>query len=98
MGLYDIMIRDVFLDQTYLDTYLVSGQNFTPYSTVYVNGKKLDTTFLDRNTLLFTVDEDSLLQPGDTVTVWQSDLSCTSDYSYVPDPIQDADLDFSEKQ
>ncbi len=96
MGLYDIFVENVLLDPTSLNTYLVTGQHFTPYSKVYVNGKKADTTFLDRNTLLFTMDKDSLLQSGDIINVWQSDLSCTEDFAYILDFDQSPNNDSSE--
>lgn len=48
MGLDDIVVDKVIKDK---DTMIVKGKNFTSSSHVYVNGKKVDTTWIDENTL-----------------------------------------------
>lgn len=48
MGLDDIVVEKVIKDK---DTMIVKGKNFTSCSHVYVNGKKVETTWVDENTL-----------------------------------------------
>lgn len=48
MGLDDIVVDEVIKDK---DTIIVKGKNFTSSSHVYVNGKKVETTWIDENTL-----------------------------------------------
>lgn len=63
---------------------LVNGENFTPYSKIYVNDEYIPTTYKDANTL-YAVD--GSLENGDIVTVSQSGddmviLSSTDPYTY----------------
>ena len=51
---------------------LVRGCNFNDYSHVYEDGEKLDTTYIDRNTLLV---EDYTAESGENFTVRQVDKS-----------------------
>lgn len=51
---------------------VVSGDNFNEYSVVYVGEKDLETTYVDRNTLVIP---DSSANPGDEFTVRQVDGS-----------------------
>jgi len=61
MGVKDITVASALLRK---DTVIVRGENFTPYSVVYVKGKPLDTLFIDSHTLtaqkglLTRLDED----------------------------------------
>ncbi|WP_042271240.1 LTA synthase family protein [[Clostridium] dakarense] len=48
MGLDDIVVEKVIKDK---DTMIVKGKNFTSCSYVYVDGKKVETTWIDENTL-----------------------------------------------
>ncbi|SFQ21649.1 Phosphoglycerol transferase MdoB [Lachnospiraceae bacterium XBB1006] len=79
-GLYPIRITNVIPDDTGEKSYIVRGENFTNYSRVYVNDEKIETHFIDSNTL--QVVPDSPLKPKDMITVWQSHLTCTDSYSY----------------
>ncbi len=51
---------------------VVKGENFTEYSVVYNGDKDLETTYVDRQTLLV---EDSQVELGDEITVRQVDKS-----------------------
>ncbi|MBP3917893.1 MAG: sulfatase-like hydrolase/transferase [Clostridia bacterium] len=69
MGIDDIRITDI----KKIDTSLyVTGQNFTPFSRVTINGKQMSTTFIDANTLLVTKAD---LFEGDRITVAQAEDS-----------------------
>lgn len=48
LGIRDIVIENV--ERKSENTY-IKGKNFTPYSIVSVNGREVDTTFVDENTL-----------------------------------------------
>lgn len=50
-------------------TAYIRGENFTPFSTVILNGTKKDTIFFDSQTLAV---EDCAILPGDVVTVVQA--------------------------
>jgi len=55
MGIVEILIEDV---EQKGETLFVTGENFTLWSEVYIDGSKKDTWFVDENTLI--VDFDSL--------------------------------------
>ncbi len=48
LGIYDISINNVEIED---DVAIISGNNFTPYSIVCVNGNETSTKFVDKNTL-----------------------------------------------
>ena len=65
-------------------TIYIYGNNFTPYSKVYINDEKYDTIYIDRNTLIVQYPE---LKGGDGFVVKQQNsdthiLSETKKYSY----------------
>lgn len=43
--------------ETGTETALVYGGKFTPYSTVFVNGERVETVFIDQNTLKINIDD-----------------------------------------
>lgn len=51
----------------------ITGENFTKHSAVFCNDEKLDTIFVDGNTLI--IDESIQLKPGDRIAVGQVDKS-----------------------
>lgn len=48
LGIYDISIENVEIDG---DMAVISGNNFTPYSIVCVDGNEISTNFVNKNTL-----------------------------------------------
>ena len=65
-------------------TIYIYGNNFTPYSKVYINDEKVDTIYIDRNTLIVQHLE---LKAGDNFVVKQQNsdthiLSETKPYTY----------------
>ena len=70
MGIYPVMIKDVTL---YNNQIMVHGNNFTPYSTVILNGERLVTTYMNENTILVAKEEYSELKSGDVIAVCQID-------------------------
>lgn len=83
MGILPIEITDVYVDPEDEEgtRLIVKGSNFTGYSKVYINEEKKRTEFIDSSTLSFV---DSDLKENDSIVVWQSALSCTEEYTYVP--------------
>lgn len=57
----------------------ISGENFTRYSKVYVNGNACETWYTSSMALEV---KDLELKPGDEVVVWQKSLSSTEPYIY----------------
>lgn len=51
----------------------ITGENFTNHSVVFCNDEKLDTLFVDGNTLI--INETIQLKPGDRIAVGQVDKS-----------------------
>ena len=47
----------------------VTGENFTPFSVVALDGEKAETEFVDRNTIVATLDDPPYL--GQIITVCQ---------------------------
>lgn len=82
LGIDEILIRNVLPDPVAENTYLIIGENFTSYSKVHINGEKHRTSYIDKNTLRIKLDEEEALVAGDIITVWQSSLSCTDEYTY----------------
>ena len=80
IGLDDIFITDVTAAED--GRYFISGQGFTESSSIFVNGRKVDTAYVSQN-LLYTDIES--LDIGDLVTVVQisvdlQKLSTTEEY------------------
>ena len=73
MGLYPVTISSV----EYADLAgTVHGQNFTKKSIVRINGEPVETTFVDENTLTFTVEEE--LPEDSKLRVCQCNSNCTA--------------------
>lgn len=51
MGYKDITISDAYIEDNYL---YVKGENFTPCGYIYINGSKIETEYIDENTLRST--------------------------------------------
>ncbi|MBO5305656.1 MAG: sulfatase-like hydrolase/transferase, partial [Clostridia bacterium] len=66
LGIDEIAIENVSLASE--RDFFVTGENFTPSSHVFVNGKKCDTVFLSENSLYV---EGERLHEGDEITVVQ---------------------------
>ena len=69
MGVKEITISNVIIR----GKITITGENFTKHSTVFCNDNKLDTIFVDSNTLV--IDENIQLKPGDRIAVGQVDKS-----------------------
>ena len=69
MGVDVISITQVKNEREHI---VVKGENFTEYSVVYIDDKDLDTTYVDRQTLLV---EGELAEVGDEITVKRVDKS-----------------------
>lgn len=67
-GVEAITVGGVLDDPIYSEKKLVVGQNFTPYSVIYRNGKPEKTQYLSSTTLRLT---DALVHSGDSLTVVQ---------------------------
>lgn len=82
MGIREIKITDVYADLTNEEVescVVITGENFTPYSEVYVNEDAFETIFVDENTLWIS---DPDLSGLDSFVVWQSSLSSTDEFLY----------------
>ncbi|MBR1674884.1 MAG: sulfatase-like hydrolase/transferase [Eubacterium sp.] len=71
MGIYPVVLKDVVLSNNQI---IVHGNNFTPFSTVVVNGERLVTTYMNENTIIVAREEFDELKTGDVVAVYQIDL------------------------
>lgn len=67
MDVEDVLLTSVVPD-TETATVQIHGNNFTPWSRVYVNGNKVPTTYISENFL--TISEDDI-ENGDTIVVQQ---------------------------
>lgn len=81
LGIDEILINSV---QAAEDGFYVYGENFTPYSNIFADNRRLDTEFIDENTL-FAPGES--LEYGDGISVAQISadfrrLSQTEPYGY----------------
>ena len=81
MGVDEISVSKVKNESDHI---VVNGKNFNEYSIVYNGDDALDTTYIDRNTLMVT---GVTAADGDVFTVKQVDkahhiLSSTGDYIY----------------
>jgi len=64
MGIKDITIDGMYMED---DVFYVTGENFTEYSCILIDGKRTNTKFIDSNTLS-TID---LPENGDPIVVGQ---------------------------
>ncbi|MBP5772492.1 MAG: sulfatase-like hydrolase/transferase [Eubacterium sp.] len=83
-GLYDVSLSSINPMHNDVGTIYIYGNNFTPYSKVYINDEKVDTIYIDRNTLIVQHLE---LKAGDNFVVKQQNsdthiLSETKPYTY----------------
>ncbi len=83
-GLEDVHVTSINPMHNDVGTIYIYGNNFTPYSKVYVNDEKLDTIYIDRNTLIVKYLE---LKQDDSFVVKQQNsdthiLSETKPYVY----------------
>ena len=81
MGIDDISIRTVSAIEN--SAYII-GTNFTKWSHVFVNGKKQETKFIDKNIL---IAEDINVESGDIITICQiaddkTTLSISEEYVF----------------
>uniref|UniRef100_UPI004056E06F LTA synthase family protein n=1 Tax=Agathobacter sp. TaxID=2021311 RepID=UPI004056E06F len=67
MGIDDVAIHDIALSKDG-QSYVLTGENFTKWSRVYINGEKTNTSYLSGNELSVNANE---LQNGDSVVVNQ---------------------------
>ncbi len=68
MGVKDITVTTAALRDEYV---IVRGENFTPYSTVYLKGKALDTTYVDAQMLVAKLALLGKAEAGDQVLICQ---------------------------
>ena len=68
MGVKDIAAQSAVLRDEYV---IVRGENFTPYSTVYLQGKALHTTYVDTQMLVAKLGLLMSAEQGDQVLVCQ---------------------------
>ena len=83
-GLRDVTISSINPMHNDVGTVYIYGNNFTPYSKVYINDEKVDTIYIDKNTLIVMYPE---LKAGDGFVVKQQNsdthiLSETEKYIY----------------
>ncbi|MBQ2819575.1 MAG: sulfatase-like hydrolase/transferase [Clostridia bacterium] len=64
MGIKDITIDGMYMED---DVFYVTGENFTEYSCILIDGKRTNTKFIDSNTLSTT----DLPENGDPIVVGQ---------------------------
>lgn len=82
MGVADIVVTDVA--NSFNDRMVVKGENFTPWSKVYVNGEKVTTYYINGTQLWISSDA---IKEGDSVVVNQMGSKSTifrssNSYSY----------------
>ena len=86
-GLNEVSISSLNPMFNDVGTIYIYGNNFSPYSKVYINDEKYDTIYLDRNTLIVKYPE---LKTNDVFVVQQQNsdthvLSKTKGYKYSPE-------------
>lgn len=67
-GLREVNVTTINPMNNDVGTIYIYGNNFTPYSKVYINDEKVDTIYIDRNTLIVKYPE---LKQGDQFVVKQ---------------------------
>lgn len=65
MGVADIVIAEILPRD---DRLIISGEGYTEWSQVFVNGREVGTEFINANTLAISADE---VEPGDEIVVAQ---------------------------
>ena len=70
MGVLDVVVNDVTCDNAERKVF-ITGENFNKYSTVFINNRKISTTYIGRTNLVANGVE---LQVGDMITVEQVDV------------------------
>ena len=68
MGVKEITAASAALRDDYV---IVRGEHFTPYSTVYLKGKALDTTYVDAQMLVAKLGLLTKAEAGDQVLICQ---------------------------
>ena len=56
-GVENVSINNVYRDQSDNDYLIIKGKDFTKYSAVYINDEKVDSEFLDENTLRVGIEK-----------------------------------------
>ena len=73
MGIDDVIIHNIALSED-KEQYILTGESFTKWSRVYINGEKINTSYISGNELSINA---SSLKDGDTVVVNQLGSSST---------------------
>lgn len=73
MGVEDVVIQSISLS-TDQNSYILKGKNFTPWSKVFVNGEKVDTTYESGSRLRVNIEH---MESGDEIVVNQMGSSNT---------------------
>lgn len=86
-GLHKVKIKSINPMYNDVGTTYIYGENFTPYSRVYINGKKYQTFYMDRSTVIIQYPD---LKAGDKIRVYQQNsdenvLSKTKKFIYTPE-------------
>lgn len=86
-GLRDVFVSSINPMHNDVGTIYIYGDNFTPYSKVYLNDEKQETIYIDKNTLIIKYPE---LKTGDKLIVQQQNsdthvLSKTKPFYYQPE-------------
>lgn len=79
---YKIGFKDVKIDSVEIyneNNILIKGENFNNYSSVYIDGKSVEKTFIDSNTLAITKDT---CKPNNIVQVRQPSATGSTIFSY----------------
>lgn len=84
MGIDEVIIQNVITPLYHPDC-IITGKNFTKWSKVYVNGKKVKTKYISSRRLLVDAEE---ISDGDSITVKQmgssnSEFRTSEEYVYV---------------
>ena len=88
MGIEDVVINDISLSEDGTQ-YIITGENFTRWSRVYINDTKLKPVYLSGTQLAIDVDE---LESGDIVVISQVGSNSTrfrdsNEYAFMPEPV-----------
>lgn len=79
---YKIGFKTVKIDsaETYNNTdILIHGENFNHFTSVYVNNKAVERTFLDSNTIAISINS---CKSGDILQVYQPSADCSTIFTY----------------
>ena len=88
MGIEDVVINDISLSEDGTQ-YIITGENFTRWSRVYINDTKLKPVYLSGTQLAIDVGE---LESGDIVVISQVGSNSTrfrdsNEYAFMPEPV-----------